>query len=168
MNGKDTSRPPRARRPADHPPRRIGPATRARLWAALAALLTVAAGLALRGVADGPVAKYGGDALYTLLLYELVLVAAPRTRPWPATCVALAVSWAIEFFQLTGIPAQLATHSTLARLVAGTSFNPPDLLWYAAGAALGQAIHRASARTLVARAPRAGGQPSASPSRRRR
>ncbi len=122
----------------------------------------MAAGLALRSVAGGPVVKYGGDALYTLLLYELVLVAAPRTRPGPAACVALAVSWAIEFFQLTGIPAELATHSTLARLVAGTTFNPPDLLWYAAGAALGHVLHRSSTR-----GPRAG-QPSASPSRRRR
>ncbi|GLX01484.1 DUF2809 domain-containing protein [Microtetraspora sp. NBRC 16547] len=126
---------------------RATPAARRRVIAVLAALLTVAAGLGIRAVADGPVTKYGGDALYTLLLYTLVLVVAPRARPAIAATVALAASWAVEFFQITGIPAELATRSVLARLVLGTSFNPPDLFWYAVGGALGWAVHALAERT---------------------
>ncbi|GFM98690.1 hypothetical protein Sfulv_35010 [Streptomyces fulvorobeus] len=62
-----------------------------RLSAAGAAVLTVAAGLGVRAAADGDVAKYAGDALYTVLIHTLVVVAAPgsghRWRPgsrWPS------------------------------------------------------------------------------------
>ncbi|MFJ6070770.1 DUF2809 domain-containing protein [Streptomyces sp. NPDC093065] len=110
---------------------------RTRLAAAVAAALTVGAGLALRAVAAGEVAKYGGDALYTLLLFALVLVVAPRTAPAKAAGVALAVSWGVEF-QLTDGPAYLARQSTAARLVLGSTFNAPDLFWYAVGAVAGR------------------------------
>ncbi len=57
---------------------------RTRLAAAAAALVTVGAGLGLRAVATGDVAKYGGDALYTLLILTLVVLLArvppPRGR----------------------------------------------------------------------------------------
>ncbi|CAL9670759.1 DUF2809 domain-containing protein [Streptomyces sp. enrichment culture] len=110
---------------------------RRRLVAAAAAVVIVGAGLALRAVAAGEVAKYGGDALYTLLLFALVLVAAPGTAPAKAGAVALAVSWGVEFLQLTDVPADLARQSTAARLVLGSTFNAPDLFWYAVGAAAG-------------------------------
>ncbi|MEU5736379.1 DUF2809 domain-containing protein [Streptomyces tendae] len=110
--------------------------------AAVAAAVIVGAGLALRTVAVGEVAKYGGDALYTLLLFALVLVAAPRTAPAKAAAVALAVSWGVELLQLTDVPEHLARRSTAARLVLGTTFNAPDLFWYAVGAAAGWAAVR--------------------------
>ncbi|WP_433223357.1 DUF2809 domain-containing protein [Microtetraspora malaysiensis] len=135
-----------------HERSRTSALTSGRTAALLAALLTVAAGLGIRAVADGPVAKYGGDALYTLLLYALVLVAAPRTRPAVAASVALAASWAVEFFQLTGIPEELAARSVLARLVLGTTFNPTDLFWYAAGAGAGWLLHTLAGRTRRGRA----------------
>ncbi|MFJ6689044.1 DUF2809 domain-containing protein [Streptomyces sp. NPDC091294] len=117
---------------------------RRRLVAAAAAVVIVGAGLALRAVAAGEVAKYGGDALYTLLLFALVLVAAPGTAPAKAAAVALAVSWGVEFLQLTDVPADLARQSTAARLVLGSTFNAPDLFWYAVGAAAGWwAVRRA-------------------------
>ncbi|MGV9505005.1 ribosomal maturation YjgA family protein [Streptomyces tendae] len=115
---------------------------RRRLAAAVAAAVIVGAGLALRTVAVGEAAKYGGDALYTLLLFALVLVAAPRTAPAKAAAVALAVSWGVELLQLTDVPAHLARRSTAARLVLGTTFNAPDLFWYAVGAAVGRAVVR--------------------------
>ncbi|MFE8922769.1 ribosomal maturation YjgA family protein [Streptomyces rochei] len=108
-----------------------------RLRAALAALATVAAGLGLRAVATGDVAKYGGDALYTLLVFALVLLAAPRTPPVRAAALALAVSWGVEFLQLSSVPAELSRRSTTARLVLGSTFNAPDLFWYAVGASAG-------------------------------
>ncbi|MGW4544959.1 ribosomal maturation YjgA family protein [Streptomyces violaceorubidus] len=117
-------------------------APRTRLAAVVAAVLVVGAGLALRAVATGGVAKYGGDALYTLLLFALVFVAAPRTAPAKAAAVALAVSWGVEFLQLTDVPAHLAGESTVARLVLGSTFNAPDLFWYAVGAAAGWSVLR--------------------------
>ncbi|WP_411098466.1 DUF2809 domain-containing protein [Streptomyces sp. x-45] len=126
----------------DVKPERTG--TRTRLVAAAAAAVIVGAGLALRAVARGEVAKYGGDALYTLLLFALVLVVAPRSAPVKAAAVALAVSWGVEFLQLTDVPAYLARRSTAARLVLGSTFNAPDLFWYAVGAATGLlAVRRA-------------------------
>lgn len=111
--------------------------------ACVAAVLTVATGLGIRSTATGAVAKYAGDALYTVLILTLVVLLAPRVRPGTAAGAALGLSCAVELFQLTGVPADLAAHSTLARLVLGTSFNAPDLLWYAIGAAVGWAVHRA-------------------------
>ncbi|MFG3250436.1 DUF2809 domain-containing protein [Streptomyces sp. NPDC048187] len=111
--------------------------TRTRLTAAGAAAVIACAGLALRTVAAGEVAKYGGDALYTLMLFALVRVVAPRTAAAKAAAVALAVSWAVEFLQLSDLPAHLARQSTAARLVLGSTFNAPDLFWYAVGAVAG-------------------------------
>ncbi|GII76154.1 hypothetical protein Sru01_11360 [Sphaerisporangium rufum] len=126
-----------------------------------AALGTVAAALVLRAVVAGPVAKYGGDALYTVLLYTLAVTAAPRIRPATAAALSLLASWAVEFAQLTGVPAQLSAQSPLARLVLGSTFNPPDLAWYAAGAALAWAVHTAATR------PRPGGHESIRPTHAR-
>ncbi|MEU8617084.1 DUF2809 domain-containing protein [Streptomyces sp. NPDC048623] len=116
---------------------------RTRLVACCAALLTVAAGLGIRSAASGVVAKYAGDALYTILVLTVVVSVAPRVRPGVAAGVALGVSCGVELFQLTGVPAELAARSALARLVLGTTFNGPDLFWYAIGAAVGWAVHRA-------------------------
>ncbi|WP_137993441.1 DUF2809 domain-containing protein [Streptomyces vilmorinianum] len=123
----------------------MGSHARTRLVACAAAVLTVAVGLGIRSVASGLVAKYAGDALYTVLILTLVVLLAPRVRPVTAAGIALGFSCAVELFQLSGVPAELAEHSTLARLVLGTSFNAPDLFWYAIGAAVGWAVHRAVA-----------------------
>ncbi|MFF3340226.1 ribosomal maturation YjgA family protein [Streptomyces flavidovirens] len=109
---------------------------RTRILAAVAACLTLCAGLGVRGAVDGDVAKYAGDALYTVLLCTLVVLLAPATRPRVAGGIALLVSWAVECAQLTGVPAELAERSVVARLVLGSTFNAPDLLWYAVGAGL--------------------------------
>ncbi|MYQ42927.1 Protein of unknown function (DUF2809) [Streptomyces sp. LamerLS-316] len=113
-----------------------------RAAALAAALVTVAAGLGVRAAVSGDVAKYAGDALYTVLIHTLVVLLAPRVRPLTAAGTALAFSWAVELAQLTGVLADLARHSTVARLVLGSTFNAPDLLWYAVGAALAWAVHR--------------------------
>ncbi|CAL9373148.1 hypothetical protein SUDANB176_00910 [Streptomyces sp. enrichment culture] len=108
-----------------------------RLSAAVAALVIAGAGLGLRAVATGDVAKYGGDALYTLLIVALVILVAPRVTARKAGALALAVSWGVEFLQLSEVPAELSRHSTAARLVLGSTFNAPDLFWYAVGALVG-------------------------------
>ncbi|WP_327285934.1 MULTISPECIES: DUF2809 domain-containing protein [unclassified Streptomyces] len=120
---------------------------RTRLAAAGAAAATVGLGLGLRALATGSVAKYGGDALYTVLLLTLVVLAAPRVTPLRAAGSALVASCLVEFLQLTSVPAELSRHSTVARLVLGSTFNPPDLFWYAVGAATGWLVHTAVARS---------------------
>ncbi|MFI6712941.1 DUF2809 domain-containing protein [Nonomuraea sp. NPDC050478] len=105
-----------------------------RLPVMVAALVTVVLGLGVRLLWDGPVSKYAGDALYTVLIYLLVLLVWPRVRPWAAALTAAGLSWAIEFAQLLGIPEVL-------RPLLGSTFNPPDLFWYAAGAATAWAAH---------------------------
>ncbi|MEU5867351.1 MULTISPECIES: DUF2809 domain-containing protein [unclassified Nonomuraea] len=105
-----------------------------RLPVLLAAVVTVVAGLGVRLLWDGPVPKYAGDALYTVLIYALVVLALPRVRPWVAAVGSGGLSWAIEFAQLGEIPAVL-------RPLLGSTFNPPDLLWYAVGAATACAAH---------------------------
>ncbi|MFH8595070.1 DUF2809 domain-containing protein [Streptomyces rimosus] len=130
---------------------------RTRLVAGVAALLTVAAGLGVRAGAArtglGPdVAKYAGGALYTVLVQMLVVLAAPRVRPPVAAGVALAISWAVEFAQLSDVPAELSRRSVVARLVLGSTFNAPDLFWYAVGAGCAWAVHgwlRGRSRTAV-------------------
>ncbi|MFB6555888.1 MULTISPECIES: DUF2809 domain-containing protein [unclassified Streptomyces] len=115
----------------------VGDPVRIRLAATVAALLIVGAGTGLRAVATGGVVKYGGDALYTLLMCALVILVAPRVTPLRAAAVALAVSWGVELLQLSDLPADLSRRSTAARLVLGSTFNAPDLFWYAVGAAVG-------------------------------
>ncbi|MBW5253874.1 DUF2809 domain-containing protein [Streptomyces poriferorum] len=125
-------------------------ARRARGVAAGAAVLTVAAGLGVRTVADGAVAKYAGDALYTVLVCALVVLCAPRVRPLAVAGAGLGISWAVELFQLTGVPAELSERSTAARLVLGSTFNAPDLLWYAVGAAAAWAVCAAATSGVTA------------------
>ncbi|MEU6726011.1 DUF2809 domain-containing protein [Nonomuraea wenchangensis] len=114
-----------------------------RLLTVLAAVLTVAAGLGVRLLWDGPVPKYAGDALYTVLIYTIVLLVSPRARPWVAALVSAGLSWAIEFAQLGEIP-------PLLRPLLGSTFNPPDLFWYAVGAGVACAVHTV-ARARLAR-----------------
>lgn len=114
---------------------------RIRLVAFGAAMVTIVAGLGLRAGVSGNVAKYGGDALYTILLLTLVVLVAPRVTRLTAAGGALALSCAVEFLQLSQVPAELAQRSTLARLVLGSTFNAIDLLWYAVGAVVGCLIH---------------------------
>ncbi|MFD0338469.1 DUF2809 domain-containing protein [Streptomyces sp. NPDC127117] len=113
---------------------------RARATAAGAAVLTVLAGLGVRAFADGDLAKYAGDALYTVLVCALAAVIAPGARPVAKAGAGLAFSWAVELLQLTGVPADLSRHSAVARLVLGSTFNAPDLFWYVVGAGFAWAV----------------------------
>ncbi|MFC4056826.1 DUF2809 domain-containing protein [Planomonospora corallina] len=141
-------------------------ALRSRLPAVLAAAATVAAGLTLRALTDGWFGKYGGDALYTVLVHTLVVAAVPRVPPVRAAAGALAFSWAVEFAQLTGVPAALSEVSVVARLVLGSTFGAADLAAYAAGAVLAAAAHtaaRAVARARLRRRVPAGAPLTAGP-----
>lgn len=134
-----------------------GGTLRTRLLAAAAAALTVVVALGVRAGATGvtgAVEKYAGDALYTVLLHTLVVLAVPRVKPLAAAAVALGVSWAVEFSQLSPVPGELSARSTLARLVLGSTFNAPDLLWYSVGALAAWLTHATLRAAAAARSPR--------------
>jgi hypothetical protein len=113
-------------------------------WALLAAIIT--AGLLSRVVHTGfrLLDKYAGDALYAAMVYVLFRLTGRIARITLWTAVAMT---AIEFFQLTQIPAGLFRSRHLAiRLCArllGTEFSVRDLLAYAVGIGCIAAVDRA-------------------------
>lgn len=104
-----------------------------RRTAAIALVVTIAAGLATRRFPVGVHAwdKSLGDALYTVMLYFVVALARPGLRPTAIGAAALALSIAVETFQLTGIPSRLPRALQIAL---GTTFAWHDVACYVAGA----------------------------------
>ncbi|XVV17016.1 DUF2809 domain-containing protein [Actinoplanes sp. CA-131856] len=126
--------------------------TRVTAAAAVAGFLAVALGIRLLaaggGVLDssGALAQYSGTALYASMVYAGVFVLFPAARPTGAGLAAIGFCWAVELFQLTGVPAGLSARSTLARLALGVSFDPQDLIWYVIGVVPLVVIHRPPTR----------------------
>lgn len=120
-----------------------------RLTAACAGVLILVLGLVVRALAEGAFAKYAGVALYAALIYALVVACKPSVAATTAAPISLAFCWAVEFAQLTPGPAALSARSTLARLVLGSTFNVPDLIWYAVGVLAMLGVHRLAARQAV-------------------
>lgn len=106
--------------------------------------LTVAAGLGARALLGGLPAKVAGDALYTVLIYVLVVVVRPDVRLARAFAVALGLSFAVEFAQLTPYPAWLSSKHVILRLIFGTTFGFVDLAGYVIGAVAAVALHAAA------------------------
>ncbi|MEU0957061.1 DUF2809 domain-containing protein [Streptomyces niveus] len=134
---------------------------RTRLVVAAVAVGVVGAGLGIRVVAGGDVAKYGGVGLYAVLVYVLAVLAAPRVRPVVAGVGAFAFSCAVELLQLSGVTEGPAERSVIVRLVLGSTFNAPDLLWYAIGAAVAASAHTWVSGRRTARERRPGAQRAA-------
>lgn len=112
------------------------------LWIAL----TIGSGLLLRSrfVSLPEFAeKYGGDLLWALMVFFGFGLICQRESTFRIGLHALGFAWAVEFSQLyraewiDGIRATRIGH-----LVLGATFNAPDLLAYAAGAALGMALEK--------------------------
>lgn len=117
---------------------------------ALAGLLVVGLGLFLRsGVMPlpGEVTKYGGDALWALVVFLGLGLLRPVDSTLRLGFLALGVAWAVEFSQLyhaTWIDVIRATR--MGYLVLGSTFNTPDLPAYALGVALGVFAERLGTR----------------------
>ena len=115
-----------------------------RLLYATSALATIALGMAWRShlLPLTPfLAKYGGDALWALMVFFIVRAVRPRSSLAWSAVVALGISFAVEFSQLYTAPWIEAVRRTrLGHLVLGSTFNPPDLLAYTVGVALGCAL----------------------------
>ncbi|NUU17172.1 DUF2809 domain-containing protein [Cellulomonas humilata] len=114
------------------------------MLAALAAVGLVVVGLAISR-SDGLLADKAGDVLYAALVYALLVVVAPRARPWTVAAVAFGWCALVELAQLTGIPAAVVDAVPAARYVLGTTFAALDLVAYAVGAALAAFVRRRSA-----------------------
>lgn len=96
------------------------------------AVVVLAAGLGIhRALPSSAATDIAGDALYAVLIYLLVLVAAPRVPPWGAAVAAGVWCTAVELLQLTPLPAMWGAAFPPARLVFGSAFDPRDLVIYA-------------------------------------
>lgn len=85
-----------------------------------------------------PVAKYGGDALWALLVFLGLGCCFPKSPTWRLACAALGFAWSVEFSQLyhaAWIDAVRATR--IGALVLGSTFNLPDLPAYLLGVMCG-------------------------------
>ncbi|PYI37165.1 DUF2809 domain-containing protein [Arthrobacter psychrolactophilus] len=114
----------------------------------IAAVLTVALGLAIHFFVPGDLASLIADALYTVLVYLVLAFILPKAQRLWIALAAFAVSAAIELAQLTGVPEQLAVSFPPSRLIFGTTFSALDLVAYEVGAAAVYLADRALSRTL--------------------
>jgi len=82
--------------------------------------------------------KYGGDALWALLIFVGFGFLFTRTATWQVALMAAGFCCAVEFTQLYHAPWIDSARSTrLGALVLGASFNGPDLIAYGVGIMLG-------------------------------
>ena len=128
------------------PARKYAPpvSSRNRLLYAVLAVVVVMAGLLWRSrfMPLPPFAsKYGGDALWALMVFTGLGFLFPRASTLLVALLALAFSWAVEFSQLYHAAWIDIVRDTLpGRLVLGSTFNWPDLPAYALGIALGAVL----------------------------
>lgn len=126
-------------------------AQRSRLAYGLAAVFTILLGLLWRSrwlPLPGFLAKYGGDALWSVVVFFALGTIFIRASTLKIASMALVFSWSIEFLQLYHAPWIDSIRSTLmGRLVLGSTFNSPDLIAYLVGIAIGVSVELALAPT---------------------
>ena len=117
---------------------------RSRWLYGLLVLAAMASGLVLRSrYVSLPAAwvKYGGDAVWALLVFFGFCWIFHRIPTWRLALMAWAFAWVIEFSQIYHAPWIDTIRATRAgHLVLGSTFNWPDLPSYVAGILLGVLI----------------------------
>jgi hypothetical protein len=117
------------------------PSPRCRAVYALLVLTVIAAGLLWRpSLLPLPpfASKYGGDALWSLMVFFGFGLLFPRSSTLTLAALAICFSSAVEFSQLYHAPWIEGVRATLpGRLILGSTFNWPDFLAYTLGVALG-------------------------------
>jgi hypothetical protein len=119
------------------------------LYAAAVAVVTATGLLWRSGLFPLPVsvAKYGGDALWALLVFTGFGFLFNTVSTVRVAVLAACFSACVEFSQLYHAAWIDAVRSTrLGRLALGSTFNAPDLLAYAAGITAGAWAERFSGR----------------------
>ena len=110
-------------------------------------VLTVGAGLAIRFAHLGLpafVVKYGGSALWAVMIYWVWSTAFPSWRPLRSVLISGMLATAVEFLKLYNPPLLNAFRSTLAGIILlGRIFNWRDIAvyWIAIFAAAGLDIY---------------------------
>ena len=126
------------------PPLHPSHPTRSRPLYAILIVLVIAAGLLWRSSflpLPSFLTKYGGDALWALLIFVGLGFVFNRTSTQRLALGALCFSWAVEFSQLYHAPWIDTIRSTLpGRLILGSTFNWLDLPAYALGIAIGAVV----------------------------
>ena len=83
--------------------------------------------------------KSFGDVAYAIMVAFVVLFVSPRAKPIAIGAIAVTICFALELFQLTGVPARAPP---LLRIVLGTTFAWHDVVCYAVGAAVAAVVVR--------------------------
>jgi hypothetical protein len=90
-----------------------------------------------------PVSRFGGDALYAVLMYCLVGVVRPIAAPARLFLWALSISVAVELSQLIGWQRlQTLRSSWLGAHVLGQGFRWTDLVSYVVGVSIAFVLDR--------------------------
>ena len=103
-----------------------------RTLATIIVLITIPAGIAWRHLPLPFFAwKYGGSALWTVVLYWSVAALAPRLRPAGVALISVLLSALVELSRLVDQPALNAFRSTLpGKLILGRYFSLKDIAAY--------------------------------------
>lgn len=112
-----------------------------RLLMVVSAAIFTALAFGIRAVTDGAIGQYSGAALSGAIVYAIVVFFWPPVSPFAAGAIATAYCWAVEFSQLTGVPAALSQRSLVARLMLGAQFDIVDVAWYPVGIVPLVALH---------------------------
>ena len=106
--------------------------------------LVIAAGLGLRSQMiplPAFVIKYGGDALWALMVFCGIGFLFCRASTLRVGLIAICISCAVEFSQLYHAPWIDAVRGTrLGALALGATFNWPDFIAYAVGVGVGMFV----------------------------
>ena len=95
--------------------------------------------------------KYGGIALWALMIYAIVRFLKPETRIWCSAATAIAICVVVELGQLYHAPWIDALRQTrLGALALGSVFNWPDMPAYGVGVVLGAMLDYGTRRTYAA------------------
>jgi hypothetical protein len=136
-----------------HRPPQSDVSRRNRLVYLLLAVLVMVGGLLWRSrfVSLPPfLTKYGGDALWALLVFVGFGILFPRISTLRLASISLGFAWLVEFSQLYHAPWIDAIRSLrIGRLVIGSTFNWPDLPAYLVGVVLGVMVERACSKMSV-------------------
>ncbi|MFE6234419.1 DUF2809 domain-containing protein [Cellulosimicrobium sp. NPDC057862] len=131
---------------------------RRRLVVAVVLGLVVVAGFLVATRVPDPWGDVGGDVLYAVATYVLVVLVLARVRPLVAGALALGWCWAVEALQATGLAVVVNDAVPPAAWLLGSTFAVRDLVCYLVGVGLACAVDTwVGARSTTPRPPRTSG-----------
>ncbi|MBD5785298.1 DUF2809 domain-containing protein [Cellulosimicrobium terreum] len=136
--------------------RRAAPARRRGLVAAVL-LGVVVAGLLVATRVPDPWGDVGGDVLYAVATYALLVLAVPALSPRTAGLVALGWCWLVEVVQATGLAAAMNDAVPPAAWLLGSTFAVRDLVCYLVGVVLAVGVDLAARAARVTASARTSG-----------